>query len=130
MSLEGLIQKELELLDLNLFLDKEIEHGSVIYKVKLAATLNEPPYEVLSWDVGGYPLPLSLDLVARVRAQEGDIREAIQTITVNNAVKRAKIQSEVDDIAETISKEFEKSSKRLHISGPWASRFDVTAYKN
>lgn len=129
MSLERFVQSELNKLDPDLFLDKEWWQDTLVYVVKYNIGSGEPPFTVLEWMVAGHPLPLSSSIIDRVKQQEGDIRDAIREATVNNAVKKAGIKKDMEQIQETIAEEFEKSSKVLHRSGPWASKHDVTAYK-
>jgi hypothetical protein len=121
--LERLIQQELNYLDPDLFLDKVFVQGSVMYMVKYNIGSGEEPLPVTQ------PLPLSTSIVDVVKRQEGDIREAIRSATVNNAVKKMNAKKEMDEMIETSQKEFEKSSKVLHRSGPWKIGSDVTAYK-
>jgi hypothetical protein len=121
--IEKLIQQELNLLDPDLFLDKELVQGSVMYRVKYNIGSGELPLDVTP------PLPLSTSIVDVVRRQEGDIRDAINHAKVNNALIKANIKKENDTVIETIQKEFEKSAKVLHRSGPWKIGSDVTAYK-
>ncbi len=121
--LEKLIQQELEYLDRDLFLDKVFVQGSVLYQVKYNIGSGHEPLEVTN------PLPLSTSIVDVVKRQEGDIREAIRSATVNNAVKKMKAKQEMEDMIESSQKEFEKSAKVLHRSGPWKIGSDVTAYK-
>jgi hypothetical protein len=121
--LEKLIQQELNLLDPDLFLDKELVQGSVMYVVKYNIGSGEMPLPVTQ------PLPLSTSIVDVVKRQEGDIREAIRSATLNNAIKKMKAKQEMDEMIESSQKEFEKSAKVLHRSGPWKIGSDVTAYK-
>jgi hypothetical protein len=121
--LEKLIQQELGYLDPDLFLDKELVQGSVMYVVKYNIGSGAEPLPVTQ------PLPLSTSIVDVVRRQEGDIREAIRSATVNNAVKKMQAKQEMEEMIESSQKEFEKSAKVLHRSGPWKIGSDVTAYK-
>jgi hypothetical protein len=121
--LERLIQQELGYLDPDLFLDKELVQGSVLYRVKYNIGSGHAPLDVTP------PLPLSTSIVDLVRQQEGDIRDAINHAKVNNALIKANVKKENDTVIETIQKEFEKSAKVLHRSGPWKIGSDVTAYK-
>lgn len=127
--LERYIQNELNKLDLDLFLDKDWYGDTLFWTVKYSIGSGHPPLTVVEWAVGGHPLPLSTSIVDKVKQQEGDIREAIRSATVNNAIQKARVQKEADEIMETISDEFEKSAKRLHLSGPWSPGKDTTAYK-
>ena len=127
--LERYVQNELNKLDPDLFLDKEWYQGTLCYTVKYNIGSGHAPLKVLDWAVGGQPLPLSPSLVDRVKQQEGDIREAISHATVNNAVMAMRARKEMEEVAEIISDEFEKSAKVLHRAGPWKSKYDVTAYK-
>jgi hypothetical protein len=121
--IEKLIQQELGYLDPDLFLDKVFVQGSVLYSVKYNIGSGHEPLEVTP------PLPLSTSIVDLVRKQEGDIRDAINHAKVNNALIKANVKKENDTVIETIQKEFEKSAKVLHRSGPWKIGSDVTAYK-
>jgi hypothetical protein len=121
--LEKLIQQELGYPDPDLFLDKELVQGSVMYVVKYNIGSGAEPLPVTQ------PLPLSTSIVDVVRRQEGDIREAIRSATVNNAVKKMQAKQEMEEMIESSQKEFEKSAKVLHRSGPWKIGSDVTAYK-
>ena len=123
------MQDELNKLDPDLFLDKEWHRDTLVYVVKYNIGSGHPPLTVYTWMVGDEPLPLSTSIIDAVKRQEGDIRDAIRSATVNNALIRAGMKKEADEIMETISDEFEKSSKVLHRAGPWKSKYDVTAYQ-
>ena len=134
MTLERQIQNELHRLDRNLFLDKEIRDGKVLWMVREVPNRDFRPDEfftIFEWsDVYGNPLPLSLSIVDRVKIlQGGNIKTALNKVNNNNnSIKEQNIREKLE-IQETISREFQKSAKRLHISGPWAPKHDVTAYK-
>lgn len=108
--LERLIQKELEKLDYDLFLDKERHpvYGYVYYSVKQFVP-NAKPLSVVEWRMGNEPLPLSMDIVQQVRAQEGDIREAIKAATVNNAARKELMRQERLKEQDEIIEEWQKS---------------------
>lgn len=79
-------------MDGGLFLDKEADpYGRVYYTVKHLINQggNVSPYTALDWrDPDGNPKPLSEDLIIALRAQEGDIREAMTQAIVNNAAAK------------------------------------------
>lgn len=69
---EKTIDRELKRLDPGLFLDRELDHARrVVHVVKHHVGSGQPPVPVLVWaDPGGVPLPPSMGIVDRVRAQE------------------------------------------------------------
>lgn len=124
-TLERKIQAELDQLDHGLFLDKEWSpFGYVYYSVKMSLK-DTHPVTVLDWRAGNHPLPLSMDIVNKVRNQEGSIMEALKTVTVNNAVRKEKARQEalqeVDD--RTHEWEFEKRGDRkiYDLESPYGS---------
>jgi hypothetical protein len=131
LHLEKKIQNRLNELDLNLFLDKDVIGNTLYYSVKILHKVGDEPNQILLWaDPLGRPLPLSEEIITNVRAQEGDIRDAIAQVKANNAaikeLHRQKRHQETDERA----KEMEKSAKILHRSGPWAPKHDVTGWSN
>lgn len=136
--IEEFIQKEIQKLDPDLFLDKEIIDGQIVYLVKWWDRNSTPvPYTVVEWSLhgvpvayGGTPLPLSTDILYEVERQREPITDRLREVKLNNYLKREERRKDIDDAVETIAREFEKSSKRLHISGPWSPGKDVTAYKS
>ena len=71
------------------------------------------PLTVVHWRTISGPLPLSLDIVGVVTRQEGDIREAIKEVTINNALKKEKA---LEEAAEAFAEELDwikRSSRRL-----------------
>ena len=85
-SLEKEIQRELTRMDHGLWLDKEWGDGYLYYVVK-AEVPGAAPLTVVDWRVGDFALPLSMDLLVRVRNQEGDILDALKDVKLNNAVR-------------------------------------------
>lgn len=67
------------------------------------------PLVAVDWREGTYPKPLSLDIVDRVRSQEGDITEAIRATTVNNAVRKELARQEALKEQETIIEDYQKT---------------------
>lgn len=104
--LEKEIQRRLEELDSRLFLSWEQHpvYGFLYWSVRrhMDDAGGEKPEEVVGWYVGSTPLPLSMDLLDRVRSQEGDIREAISQSMANNAalkeLRRQEALAEQDQI--------------------------------
>lgn len=86
---EKQIQNALNSLDPLLFLDKRWSPLSGIYYcVCRRMEDGSAPLVAVDWREGVYAKPLSLDLVDRVRSQEGDISEAIASATANNAARK------------------------------------------
>ena len=90
---EATIQRALNDVDPDLFLDKRHSAFSGVYYVVCYPAPGEPMI-VVDWREGVHPKPLSLDLVDRVRSQEGDIRESIAQATVNNAARKELVRQE------------------------------------
>ena len=128
---EKKVQNALNALDPELFLDKLSDKsgpfkGVVYYAVRHIIPGALEPYTAVEWRApNGYPLPLSLDIVDKVRSQEGSIQEAVATVIANNAAKKEldaqKRQEELDDRIEWQK----KSSKRLGLYGPWSNKANV-----
>lgn len=118
-GLEKEIQKELQYLDYDLFLDKEIHpvYGFLFYSVKHRVN-GSAPISVVNWCVGSTPLPLSMDIVAQVRAQEGDIRDSIKAATVANAVRKEKLRQERIKLQEEVIEEWQKSGRSTGVPAP------------
>lgn len=132
--LESQIQRELQGLDRDLFLDKEIARlgefsGAIMYCVKYNVGSGHPPLRVLDWHSAGVPLPLSPAIIDRVKMFEGDITDAIAEVKRNNEQKKLEVIHAFEETVDEIAQEFEKSSKVLHRSGPWKPKYDVTAYR-
>jgi hypothetical protein len=107
--LEKQIQAELNAMDFDLFLDKEWSPFSgVFYSVKRLMADGIAPLTVVDWREGTHPLPLSMDIVAKVRSQEGDIRESIRDATVANAVRKEKARRDALQAAEDIIEDWQK----------------------
>jgi len=124
---EKQVQEELCRVDPKLFLDKlyDKEGQYVYYTVRYPADIGLEPLTCVHWRTKHGPLPLSLDIVGVVRRQEGDIREAIRQATVNNALKKEAINTDLmDDIDERLLW-MDKSSKRLGLYGPWSNKANL-----
>jgi len=117
---EDRIQRELSYLDLNLFLDFDRHpiYGFLYYSVKQQMQDGTKPLTVVDWCVGDTPLPLSEDIVDRVRAQEGDLRESIAQATVNNAARQELLRQERLTAQDEIAQEFHKWDKRGFVKLP------------
>lgn len=109
-------------MDGGLFLDKEAdEYGRVYYSVKHFVQGAVSPYTALKWTYpDGNPRPLSEDLITALRAQEGDIREALTQAMVNNAALRELHRQQADKEALEIAEEWDKTkrSKKSVSIGP------------
>lgn len=128
-QLEKFIQAELQKLDRDLFLDKELYGNTVMHCVKYNIGSGHPPLRVLDWHMDNKALPLSSSIIDRVKSFEGDITQSVAEVKRNNEAKKLALNKEVQDVMETISDEFDKSAKRLHMSGPWSRKRDQSAYK-
>jgi len=103
--------------------DKEGQY--LYYAIRYPMEGGVEPLTCVHWRTVDGPLPLSLDIVNLCRRQEGDIREAIKTATVNNALKKANVDQQwKEDMDERIAW-VQKSSKRLGIYGPWSPKYDL-----
>lgn len=110
--LEKQIQRELSLLDRNLFLDKQWSpFGYLFYTVRMR--VGEEMLTAVEWREGNTPLPLSMGIVDKVRSQEGDLTEAIRTVTVNNAARQELLRQKRLEAQTEIAKEFHKRKKTL-----------------
>lgn len=86
---EKQVHNALQALDSNLFLDKRWSPISGIYYCACRRMEDgSQPLVAVDWREGVYAKPLSLDLVDRVRSQEGDISEAISLATAHNAARK------------------------------------------
>lgn len=124
---EKRVQMALTALDPNLFLDKlfDKQGGYIYYAVRCNVGIGVEPFTTVEWRSPEGPFPLSLDIVDRVRAQEGSIKEALTQAMVNNAAKeelrKQEIEAQIDEKLEWAN----KSRKRLGIYGPWSNRANV-----
>ncbi len=118
-ALERSIQKELTYLDHDLVLDKAWSPFGYLYWRILKLLPGAEPFVSVDWRVGNTPLPLSMDIVDKLRSQEGDITEAIRDATVNNAARKELLRQERVAAQEEIVKEWQNKSKGLakHRSG-------------
>lgn len=118
-SMERQVQKALSSLDHNLFLDKEFHpvYKCIYYVVKRRMDGLEP-LRTVEWIVGSMPLPLSMDIVDRVRSQEGDIRDAMAQAVANNAAKQELLRQERLAAEENIIDEFKARAKTIFINTP------------
>ena len=124
---EKRVQMALTALDPNLFLDKEYDKVGqyLYYTVRCNVGIGVEPFKTLEWRSPEGPLPLSLDIVDRVRYQEGSIRDALTQAMVNNAAKAELRRQEQEDIIDDKLDWANKSRKRLGIYGPWANKHNV-----
>lgn len=106
--LEKQIDREVKKLDPDLFLDKQWFEGSVFYLIKYNIGSGQEPLIALAWP------ELSMSMVDALKAQEGDITEAIKQVKVNNAAKRELMRQERDQAIEEAAKEFHKLEKTDH----------------
>lgn len=124
---EKRVQLALTALDPNLFLDKmwDKEGQYIYYAVRCMVGPDVEPFITVEWRSQEGPFPLSLDIVDRVRAQEGSIKEAFTQAMVNNAAKaelrKQELEAQIDDKLEWA----EKSRKKLGIYGPWSNKANV-----
>lgn len=112
---EKLVQKHLQALDPLLFLDKRWSPISGVYYCACRVMDNAPPLVAVDWRDGVYAKPLSLDLVDRVRAQEGDISEAISLATAHNAARKELMRQERLQVQEEVIEEWQKSGRSTGI---------------
>jgi len=129
-QLEDFIQRELQNLDRDLFLDKDRYQDTIMYSVKYNIGSGHPPLRVLDWHMDNKALPLSATIIDRVKSFEGDITQSIAEVKRNNELKKLQASKEMHDVFETIQDEFQKSSKRLFMTGPWSRKRDQSAYKD
>lgn len=121
------MQRALHSLDPNLFLDKEIDpqYGFIFYCVKVQNMSGGMPFKVVDWKVGSYPLPLSLDIVDRVKSQEGNIHTAYRKAEKNNLkLLEEREKQKMEQLQDRIGW-IQSSSKRLGIYGPWKNKHNV-----
>lgn len=114
---EKRVQEELQRTDPDLFLDKlyDREGQYVYYAIRYKTPEGTEPLTCIHWRTIYGPLPLSLDIVNAVRVNEGDIREAIKTATVNNALKKDKALQERAEAFQEELDWYQKSSKKLGV---------------
>jgi hypothetical protein len=110
---EKRVQQALSSLDSHLFLDKAMHpNGFLYYSIKCLVPEGEP-YEVVSWTTPFEPLPLSMDIISQLYAQEGSVAEAVKQATVNNAAKRELARQKLDEQWEDMVKEQQARAKIL-----------------
>lgn len=86
---EKQVQQALQALDPLLFLDKRWSPFSGVYYCACRHMEDgSEPFVAVDWRDGTHPKPLSLDLVDRVRSQEGNISESISLATAHNAARK------------------------------------------
>lgn len=76
------------------------------------------PFVAVDWREGTYPKPLSLDLVDRVRSQEGNIAESIRNAAVNNAARKELLRQKRLAEQEEVAQEWQKSGRSTGIPAP------------
>lgn len=118
-GLEKHIQKELTYLDHDLVLDKAWSPFGYLYWRVLKIVKDVEPLVAVDWRKGNTPLPLSMDIVDKVRSQEGDISEAVRSAIVNNAARKELLRQERLAVQEEVAKDWQKAAKGLakHRSG-------------
>lgn len=97
--IEKQIQEELSKLDPDLFLDKELFEGSIYPVVRYRA--GEEIFNVAT-----HPY-FSMEIVDKVKQQEGDIISAIAQIKANNAIKKEEAKLNAVKEQEAISHEWQ-----------------------
>ena len=76
------------------------------------------PHVAVDWREGVHAKPLSLDLVDRVRSQEGSISEAIAVATAHNAARKELLRQERISKQEEVAEEWRKSGRSTGIPAP------------
>lgn len=93
--LEKQIDRALKQLDPLLFLDKRYSvFSGLYYCVCTPMEDGSEPWVVLDWRVGIHPRELSMDIVMAVAANEGDMSDAINQATANNAARKELMRQE------------------------------------
>ena len=107
---EKQVQNALSRLDPLLFLDKRWSAFSGLYYcVCRRMEDGSEPLVVVDWREGVHPKPLSLDLVDRVRSQEGDISESIAVSIANNAARKELLRQEREKRQDEAIEDWQKS---------------------
>lgn len=125
------IQSQLDTFEGGLFLDKYWDNGQIVYTVSHIIERGSAPYVAVEWrGPDGRPLGLDesvngLNIIETLRSQEGSVRDAMNQAIVENAVAREKRKEELEEYIDEELRWIEKSSKKLHISGPWDPKHDV-----
>ena len=123
---EKAVQNALRLVDPELFLDKLYDQeGQYVYYAVRYPCPGTDPLTCVHWRTMDGPLPLSLDIVDVVRRNEGDIRESIREVTINNALKKERDKADRDAAYQEELDWYIKSNKRLGIYGPWSNASNV-----
>jgi hypothetical protein len=118
-GLEKHIQKELTYLDHDLILDKAWSPFGYLYWRVLKLVKDVEPLTVVDWREGNTPLPLSVEIVNKVRSQEGDISEKVREAIVHNAARKELLRQERLAAQQEITEEWQARAKGLakHRSG-------------
>jgi hypothetical protein len=114
---ERQIQRELQAIDPDLFLDKEFDsaHSVVFYCVKVHLGSASPPELVLDWrDSDDRPRQLSSGILSEVRRIMSQGPVSLDEIVRRNAEVTARKRSDVDYGYEEIARDFVKRESAAH----------------
>jgi hypothetical protein len=113
---ETAVDRELKLLDRGLFLTKEVDrrYGSYVWRVFHWAGDDHPARWCCDWrDDFGLPLPLSMNLVEKVKDVEGR-RAKLENIERANAAIGERADAEMQEAAEEAARDVAKHSAPGH----------------
>jgi hypothetical protein len=117
--IESLVQKELQRLDPDLFLDKLWVDGTLVWTIRYNIGSGEEPLTPVVWmDGAGRPLSLSLSIVDRLKGQEGSIVEALNEVKARNKAKSEAAMVEAAVLADEIAREHQFEGRNKKISVP------------
>ena len=110
------VQRALDRLDRNLFLDQELEpigpYGPfVFWVVKHHIGSGHPPISVLEWKDNNGPWPLTMAIVERVRREDRSHEVIFKEILAKNEAKRKAAEQAAGEAAEQIAREGYSSAR-------------------
>ncbi len=116
---QRLVRRALKSVDPALYLEEEWSHlGFPYWTIKQPVGEGFDPFVVVPWLHDGKPLPLSLNIVDKLRRQEGDIREAVAQAAANNRLNKERARQERIQIQEDLIQEYHKWDKRGFVKIP------------
>lgn len=100
---EDAIDRALKQLDRDLFLVREIDSqtGVWLWRVFHSISDDQPALQVCDWrDEHGRPLPLSWNLVEKIKSQEGRGVDLAKQVDQNNEKLQAAVEAQMDEACE------------------------------
>jgi len=116
---ERLVKRALRATDPDLYLVEEWSSLNFpYYAVKISIGEDLEPFTPIHWVHDGKPLPLSLNLIDELRAQEGDVTEAISQATASNIARKERARQERMAVQADLIDEYHRWDKRGFVKKP------------